>query len=49
MRRGGTLVLVDTDDAGAERAGELLRRCAPGDQGTLAASWRRAGEPSPPS
>jgi hypothetical protein len=49
MRRGGTLVLVDTDDAGAEQAGELLSRCAPGDQGTLAASWRRAGESSPPS
>jgi hypothetical protein len=49
MRRGGALVLVDTDEDRAEQAGEVLRRCAPGDQGALAASWRRAGETSAPS
>lgn len=40
MRRGGTLVLVDTDAARAEQAGEVLRRSAPGDQEVLAAVWR---------
>lgn len=40
MRRGGALVLVDTEKARAEEAGEVLCRCAPGDQGALAAVWR---------
>jgi hypothetical protein len=44
VRRGGALVLVDTDEVGAEPAAEVLRRSASGDQGVLAASWRRAGE-----
>ena len=48
MRRGGVLVLIDTDEERAEQAGELLRRGAPGDHGALAASWRRAGERSAP-
>jgi hypothetical protein len=48
MRRGGVVVLIDTDDERAEQAGEVLRRGAPADQGTLAASWRRAGETSAP-
>jgi hypothetical protein len=43
MRRGGVLVLIDTDEERAEQAGELLRRGPPGDHGPLAASWRRAG------
>jgi hypothetical protein len=48
MRRGGVLVLVDTDEDRAEQAGEVLRRCAAGDHGALAASWRRAGDTSAP-
>ncbi|HSF30604.1 MAG TPA: hypothetical protein VLK82_09065 [Candidatus Tectomicrobia bacterium] len=48
MRRGRVLVLIDTDEDKAEQAKELLRRGAPGDQGALAASWRRAGETSAP-
>lgn len=40
MRRGGTLVLVDTDEARVEAAGEVLRHCAPGDKEALAAVWR---------
>jgi hypothetical protein len=48
MRRGGVLVLIDTDEARAEQAGEVLRRGASGNQGPLAASWRRAGETSAP-
>jgi hypothetical protein len=40
MRRGGTLVLVDTDEARAEDAGAVLRRCAPEGQEALAAVWR---------
>lgn len=48
MRRGGVLVLIDTDEERAEQAGEVLRRGAPGNQGALAASWRRAGETSVP-
>ena len=49
MRRGGALILVDTDEARAEQAGAVLRRCAPEDQGVLAASWPRAGKTSAPS
>jgi hypothetical protein len=48
MRRGGVLVLIDTDEERAEQAGEVLRRAAPGDHGALAASWQRAGETSAP-
>jgi hypothetical protein len=48
MRRGGVLVLIDTDEERAEQAGAVLRRGAPGDRGALAASWRRAGETSAP-
>jgi len=48
MRRGGVLVLVDTDEDRAEQAGEVLRRCAAGDHGALAASWRRAGDTRAP-
>ena len=48
MRRGGVLVLVDTDEDRAEQAGAVLRRCAAGDHGALAASWRRAGDTSAP-
>jgi hypothetical protein len=48
MRRGGVLVLIDTDEERAEQAGAVLRRGAPGNQGVLAASWRRAGETSAP-
>jgi hypothetical protein len=40
MRRGGTLVLVDTDEARAEDAGAVLRHCAPESQEALAAVWR---------
>ena len=42
VRRGGALVLVDTDEVGAERAAEVLHRSAPDEQGATAA-WRRAG------
>jgi hypothetical protein len=48
MRRGGALILVDTDEARAEQAGVVLRRCAPEGQGALAASWPRAGGASTP-
>ena len=48
MRRGGVLVLIDTDEERAEQAGEVLRRGALGNQGALAASWRRTGETSAP-
>jgi hypothetical protein len=48
IRRGGALVLIDSDEDRVEQAGEVLRRCAPEDQGTLAASWRRAGEAGAP-
>jgi hypothetical protein len=49
MRHAGALVLVDTDEAWADQAGEMLRRCAPEDHGALAASWRRAEETGSPS
>jgi hypothetical protein len=48
MRRGGVLVLIDTDEERAEQAGEVLRRCALGHQGALSASWHRTGETSAP-
>jgi hypothetical protein len=48
IRGGGALVLIDTDEDRVEQAGEVLRRCAPGDQGALAASWRRTGETGAP-
>jgi hypothetical protein len=48
MRRGGTVVLVDTDEARAEQAGEVLRRGAQVDQEALAAVWRRLGDTSTP-
>jgi hypothetical protein len=48
MRRGGALILVDTDEARAELAEAALRRCAPEDQGGLTASWPRAGGASAP-
>jgi hypothetical protein len=48
MRRGGVLVLIDTDEERAELAGDLLRRGAPGDHGAQAALWRRAGGTSAP-
>ena len=48
MRRGGVLVLIDTDEDRAEQAGEVLGRGAPGGHGALAKSWRRAGETSAP-
>jgi hypothetical protein len=48
VRGGGVLVLVDTDEVGAERAGEALRHWGSGDQGALAASWQRAGGRSAP-
>jgi hypothetical protein len=40
MRRGGALVLVDTDEARVGEAGEVFRRCIPGDQEALASVWR---------
>jgi hypothetical protein len=48
MRRGGALVLVDTDEAGAEQAGEVLRRSAQVDEGALAAAWRLGETSTPP-
>jgi hypothetical protein len=48
IRRGGALILVDTDEARTEQAGAVLGRCAPEDQGGLAASWPRAAGTSAP-
>ena len=43
IRRGGTLVTVKTDDAGSERAMEVMYRHGPIDLEERAASWRERG------
>lgn len=48
MRRGGALVLVDTDEARAEQAREVLRRSVQMDQEALVAVWGRSGDTSTP-